>query len=451
MRLRLTVTGMLLSLVGGAIPVRAQPAEFVQAVRALASASTQSESARAEGVRAATAQMQSALREWDRRLEAMQERVERSAPASAAERARALHIELGLALRTRGRFDGALRQFEAALAIQPSSDLHLLRALTLDAAGRTHDSIASYATAAALDPESALKAYYALVAAPPDGAERARAGAILSRAYDRLTTAAPSPPPPFPVLDAVPDSLSRAPIVANAALGPVFAALATARYSDAVAALRHVDPAGLDIDDGPRARFSRAQRDEAANSVAAARQGYQAALDATLAGRSTLLVGMARLAQVEGDAAAAIGAFRQAVRLAPNDGNTHKELAAAYAAEARYEEAFGELMAALLIDTRDAQAHAAIGGLLIDTGRDAEAVGALTRALALAPARHEPRYALARALTRLGRRDEAAQQLALFEQARRAALERRRRDIADDVEREEEAARARRPPEGGRR
>jgi tetratricopeptide (TPR) repeat protein len=450
MRVGLTVTGMLLSLVGGAISVWAQPAEFVQAVRALADASTQNEGSRAQAVRAAIGQMQSALREWDRRLEAMQERVERDAPASATERARALHIELGLALHARGRVDGALRHFDAALAMQPSSDVHFLRALTLDAAGRTHDSTKAYATAAALDPDSGLKAYYVLAVAPPGSADRARADGVLARAYDRLTTATSPPAPPFPVLDAVPDSWSRAPVVGNAALGPAFAALATARYSDAVAALDRVDPSRLGIDDGARERFSRAQRDEAANRVAAARQGYQAALEGTLAGRSTLLVGMARLAQVEGDTAAAIGAFRQAVRLAPNDGTAHKELASAYAADARHEEAFGELIAALLIDARDAQAHAAIGALFIDAGRDGEAVGALTRALELAPARHEPRYALARALTRLGRSDEAAQQLALFEQARRAALERRRRDIADEVEREE-AARASRPPEGGRR
>ena len=107
-------------------------------------------------------------------------------------------------------------------------------------------------------------------------------------------------------------------------------------------------------------------------------------------------------------------------------------------------------MAALLIDPGDAQAHAAIGGLFLDDGRDAEAVVALTRALELAPERHETRYALARALTRLGRTDDAARQFALFEAARRAALERRRRDIASEVEREE-AVRGDRPAGSGAR
>ena len=154
-------------------------------------------------------------------------------------------------------------------------------------------------------------------------------------------------------------------------------------------------------------------------------------------GRSVLFVGIARLAQVEGDLAGAIDAFAQAVRLNPNDPNIHKELASAYAAEGRADEAFGELMAALLIDGRDAQAHAAIGQLYLDAGRDAEAVAAFNRALELMPDRYEIRYALATAHTRLGNTAEAARQLELFERARREALEQRRRDIANEVEQEE--------------
>ena len=194
----------------------------------------------------------------------------------------------------------------------------------------------------------------------------------------------------------------------------------------------------------PRDHFARGQRDEAEGRIADARRAYRAALPGTLAGRYVLHVGLARLAQVDGDTAAAIDAFRTAVQLAPNEAALHKELAGAYAADERRDDAFAELMAALLIDPRDAQAHAAIGGLFLDSGRGAEAVVALTRALELAPGRHETRYALARALTQLGRATEAARQLALFEEARRDALERRRRAIASEVEREE-AARSGRP------
>jgi tetratricopeptide (TPR) repeat protein len=160
-----------------------------------------------------------------------------------------------------------------------------------------------------------------------------------------------------------------------------------------------------------------------------------------------LLVGLARLAQVDGDPAGAIDALTQAARLNPNDPNIHKELASAYAAEGRGDDAFCELMAALLIDRRDAQAHASIGQLFANGGRDAEAVAAYNRALDLAPARYEIRYALAAAHRRLGNAAEAARQLDIFERARRQALERRRRDIANEVQ-QEEAARTGVPDRG---
>jgi hypothetical protein len=71
-------------------------------------------------------------------------------------------------------------------------------------------------------------------------------------------------------------------------------------------------------------------------------------------------------------------------------------------------------------------------------------VNALEQALALKPAMYETHYAMATALTRLGRKDDAARELELFERGRTAAMERRRRDIAHDVD-EEESVRRRLP------
>src|SRR6185295_11945671 len=190
-------------------------------------------------------------------------------------------------------------------------------------------------------------------------------------------------------------------------------------------------------EDSPRAHFARGQRDEAGNRVAEARREYQAALAGALAGRSVLLVAIARLAQVEGDSAGAIDALAQAARINPNDPNVHKELAAAYAADGRADAAFGELMAAVLIDRRDAQAHASIGQLYLDTGHDAEAVSAFDRALTLKPDGFEVRYALATAHTRLGHTAEAARQLEIYDRLRREALDERRRNIANEAAQDE--------------
>ncbi len=214
----------------------------------------------------------------------------------------------------------------------------------------------------------------------------------------------------------------RTPAVAGSAVSAGFALLAANKYDDAVAAFR---------------RPAEAPGGHAAEDEVARREEERAALERTLAGRNVPVIGIARLAQIEGDPAGAIEALTQALRFSPNDPNIHKELASVYAAQGRADDAFCELMAALLIDRRDAGAHSAIGQLYLDSGRDAEAVAAFNRALELMPGYYETRYALATAHTRLGHTAEAARQLDLFERARREALEQSRRDFASEAEREE--------------
>ena len=86
-------------------------------------------------------------------------------------------MELGVAYRARGRVADALREFEAALALQPSgSDVQVLRGLTLEAVGRSEEAGKAFRAAWNLDPRDAVKAYY--VAQRPgagNAAERDRA------------------------------------------------------------------------------------------------------------------------------------------------------------------------------------------------------------------------------------------------------------------------------------
>jgi tetratricopeptide (TPR) repeat protein len=257
----------------------------------------------------------------------------------------------------------------------------------------------------------------------------------LTDIYRQLTFGAPQPPgAPFVVLGAIPDNVSRAPVVADQTTNEGFVLLRSGRYNDAIAALRKADRAsGGKPEDSPLAHLARGQREEAQNHVADARREYQTALAGTLTGRNVLLVGMARLAQVEGDGAAAIEAFTQAARLNPNHPTIRKELATALAAEGDSDAAFCELMAALLIDRRDPRVHAAIGQVYLDAGRTAEAVVAFNRALELDTSAYEVRYALATAYTRLGNAAAAAKQIDLFDRLRREALEKRRRDIENEV------------------
>jgi tetratricopeptide (TPR) repeat protein len=414
---------------------------FVQAVRELAEANGQAGPARVKRILTAADHLGTALVEWDRRVSALRAQAEREIAGAPARRAYELHVELGVAYRTRGRLAESLREFDAAVALQPSSDVQVLRALTLQTAGRRDEAGRAYREAWSLDARNPIKAYYVAQRAGASAAERDRVRALLTDTYRALTFDGTRPPsPPFVALGVIPDTLGSAPVIADEATARGVALLQAEQYDAAVAALRRMDHEGQDrsgAESSPLAHFRRGQRDEAANRVADARREYEAALAGALTGRSALQVAIARLAQVDGDASGAIDALAEAARINPNDPNIHKELAAAYAAEGRADEAFCELMAAVLIDRRDAQAHAAIGRLYLDTGRDAEAVAALGRALQLKPEFYEVRYALATAFTRLGNTAEAARQLETYDRLRREALERRRRDIDKEVEQEE--------------
>jgi tetratricopeptide (TPR) repeat protein len=418
----------------------AQLETFVQDVRALADASAQSEPLRSVKIHTAADRLGPALAEWDRRIAALtvQSKGELAGAPTAA-RAYQLHVELGVAYRARGRMADALREFDAAAGIRPSSDIQVMRALTLESNGRVDETGKAFRAAWTLDPRNPVKAYYAAQRGAAGALDRERARAVLTDAYrDMKFDAAPAISVPFVTLGVIPDNLSPTPIVADSSTARGFALLREEKFDEAVAALKK--PARDDnarSADSPLAHFARGQRDEAANHVPEARQEYQAAAAGALAGRSVLLVAIARLAQVEGDSAGAIDALAQAARINPNDPNVHKELAAAYAAEGRADDAFSELMAVVLIDRRDAQTHASIGQLYLDTSRNTDAVAAFGRALELRPAGYEVRYALATAHTRLGNTAEAARQLEIYDRLRREALEKRRRDIANEVEQED--------------
>ncbi|HET9832744.1 MAG TPA: tetratricopeptide repeat protein, partial [Vicinamibacterales bacterium] len=406
-----SLTVFVASLVLATSPASAQVETFVQSVRELAIANAQTGPARAAAIRAATSRMSSALAEWDRSIAGVEAR-------AAAQPSAKLRVELALAYRTRGRTADAVRELDAAAAIEPSSsNVQVLRGLALEATGRTADAAKAFDAAWTLDTGNLLKAYYA-------GKTDA-----LREHYHRFDIPAMKPATaPFVTLQAIPDNLLPSPAVADTTTARAFSLLAAENYSDVIGALMGTDataPSG----DSPVEHFARAQREEAENRVDEARREYESALTGTLVGRSAVLVAIARLAQVQGRLDDATQTFRKAVQLSPNDPVIRKELAGAYAARGEQDGAFRELMAALLIDPRDAQAHAAIGQLYLDAGRHADAVVAFRRALELAPARFEVRYALATALTRDGNTAEAAKEFEIYERQRRDALERRRQDI----------------------
>jgi tetratricopeptide (TPR) repeat protein len=411
----------------------AQLDDILQSVRDLVSATATTDDT--------AARIDVALSAWDKHLKANEDRIRQSLRSAPDLRAAQLHIELGVLYRVRGRLADAVREFDASVRLRPSgSDVRVLRALTFEALGRPADAARSFDDAWTLDPRNAAKAYYVASRPDIDTAARGKArGFLLSvmaspaaSGFSRTSAAPPPSTPAFPVLDAIPDSFGRTPIVGDDTTGDAFALLADGKYKEAVAALKRARAVPVRRD-SPRLHLARGQAAESLNHVPDARREYEASLAGALAGRSIILIAISRLAQVDGDQAGAIDALTRAARLNPNDSLVRHELSAALAAGGRTDDALMELAAALVIDPRDAQAYAAIGQLELDAEHNAEAVAAFTRALELAPNGYELRYALSTAYSRLGNTAEASKELELFDRARRAALEERRRVIATEA------------------
>ena len=181
---------------------------------------------------------------------------------------------------------------------------------------------------------------------------------------------------------------------------------------------------------------------EQVNRLAEARQELEQVAAGAIFGESQLYTAIGRFAVRAADAPGAIDAFARAIRADPNDPATHKLLASALMQQDRADEAMAEFVAAVLIDPEDAAAHAGIGQIHLHAGRDAEAVDALRRATDLAPANGETRYALASALQRLGRTEEAAAHFTRVEQAQRQMLTDQRRELSAAALKQEAAVRA---------
>jgi tetratricopeptide (TPR) repeat protein len=412
---------------------------FLRGVAQLTAAVAAPETDRPSAKSRAVATMAAGLAEWDRRIREQRARVVAEAKDASPDRAFEAQKSLGLAYLERGRFGDALDAFDVAAA--PGSpcrgDAHVLRAIAHEALIQPVTAAQAYLDAWRCAPADPARAYDVLRYRVGTAEELAAARSALLDASRRL--AAGQPLARYPVLTpgAIPDNLASSPVLADGSTQEGYALLARHEYDAALAALsRAAAGSSSAARDSALERFTRARGHEARNEIADARREYEAAAEGTLVGRAVLHRGIGLLARVEGDFARAVRAFERAVGLNPNDAHLRVLLAQVYVGQERLDDAFREVVAALLVDPEHAPAYVLAGQIHLDTGRPEDAVGALRKALALQPANHEPRYALAAALMRVGRVDEAAREREAFERASREALERRRREMAAGVQRE---------------
>ena len=117
------------------------------------------------------------------------------------------------------------------------------------------------------------------------------------------------------------------------------------------------------------------------------------------------------VARDAGDLGTAIAEYRRAIALRPL-AEAHMNLAAAFAAQRRFDEAFAEYRTALRLNPRYAFAWTSYGATLEDAGRRAEAIAAHRRALAINPDLMEAHVNLGSALDAAGQSDEAMREFA---------------------------------------
>ena len=148
-----------------------------------------------------------------------------------------------------------------------------------------------------------------------------------------------------------------------------------------------------------------------------------------LSGRAVVHQAVATSATLQQDVARAAAAGDRRVRANLNDAAAHRDLASVYVKQGRQDEAFAELAIAAWLDPDDPLTFVTLGHSLMADQRDEDAVAALERAVSLQPNPREARYALAQALTRASRRDDAQRHLVEFERQRAEAVVRERQAI----------------------
>jgi len=443
---------------------------------------------------AAVDAMSAGLAEWDSRIGRAEAGLASDIGAASPATAARMRTALGAVYLERGRFEAALTQFDLAGALDPSLPTpHVLRGLALDSTARPDEAADAYRRAWERDSASAVNAYQFLRVT-----RGTAAAADVSAAVDALramveaprTIAAPPPafdlalPPLLPLLD---DAMSPSPVIPFAAYADGFALLRQGRYDEAVARFRDAvaaDAPGAADARAESARLAAADAHVASGDTESARRALRETLQAypdsgraswklgtllqalgdergatealeraagrAIVGAGGLFATLGRLYHRQLDLDAAVAAYERHAALRPDDSAAHYALAEVFRARDDLDSARVEALAAALLDPTTAGPLVMIGQLDAAAGRDDAALGMLRRAVDLAPADPEARYALGRTLVRLGRTDEARRELEVFRRLQSQAMEEERRRVEQNQSVIDDALKAEPGKETGR-
>ena len=346
-------------------------------------------------------------------------------------------------------------------------DVQLLRGLVYERTNQPGKALVAFRAALQQEPGNVSTAYLFLRASSTNADVDGKIAAMKTLS-EAVGSAATANRPQFMVLDLIDEASVPAPVFVPAIYNDAAVLLMQAKYDEAIGVLRKSaestalvavreersrlaaadargaagDPAGarVALDDAIRAfpksglshwklgRLQLALGDEAG----ALRSFQTASTLPSLGGAAHLYAAIGRIQHNQLDLDGAMSAYMRRVDLTPNDPGAHVDLGDVYRAQDRLDEALAEYSIASLLDPTNVKALASGAQVHSSAGRDDVAATLLRRAVALDPAHLEARYALSRALLRLGSTEEARRELQVFEQLQQKAMQDERRRFQEN-------------------
>jgi len=316
-------------------------------------------------VAASLDRMASSLAAWDQQIRAAEQDLRQRLPAATSSERVRLHQSIAESYADRGRYADAVREIDAALAVEGGrADVHMFRGLVLEAWGHEDDAVRAFSRAWEIDRDDPVSAYLLASrrAAQPDG-DIAPQAAVLLKALARRLASVPSDRsiPLFANLALVEDRAAVTPVFSPALYAEGFTLVAQRRYEDAIASFRRA-----------------VTRDPLVSGERSA---------------PTLRSGIAKLR--DGDAEGAIVDLEAAAASAPRSSEIHRILAAAYGDANNDAKSIEHLQIAVDLAWDDERANVALGRALAHAGTVDRAEQVLLKTIEMLPQSADAHSALA--------------------------------------------------------
>ena len=300
--------------------------------------------------------MTAALSTWDREIRDAESQLQARLKGADANTALEVHAVLAALYLDRSRFDDALREFEAAIDVDPKrAAFHRYKGLIYQATARPAEAAEAFHTAWRLEPMDPQNAYrllaYRATTTTRQEIEQALASFAAIEA-EMVRATRPRATSPFRSTQAIDDDAGGAMGFVPPAYARGFSLLQQGRYVDGLSALR----AAVDAD--PLVADAASRSEPMAQGSAALRRGA---------------IGTA------------IERFEAAVASAAGSSEAHRLLGTAYGISGDIANSVRHLRDAVRLNPRDERAWLALARTLEDTGERSDAAAALRDGVAALP------------------------------------------------------------------